>query len=124
MEFRFAHNGLYVLDLQRSIEFYRKALGLTPVRTMRPADQDAELVFLSDGQTPHELELACLAGRTAPYELGDNLLHLSMSVPDIDAAKALHESMGIIVRDPVGEPVYFIRDPDGYIIEIIPQAKE
>lgn len=120
MEFTFAHNCLKVLDLDRSLKFYKEALGLTPARWMRPSDQDIQLVFLTDGRSAHELELGCPAGRTEPFALGDNEFHIAFSVPDIDAAHALHEKMGIICYDPETEPVYFIRDPDGYKIEIIP----
>ena len=124
MEFRFAHNCLYVQDLQRSVQFYEQALGLKPVRTMRPGDMDIQLVFLSDGKTPHELELGCPAGQDKPFDLGDNQFHIAFSVEDMAAARALHESMDIIFRDPAEEPVYFIHDPDGYVIEIIPAEKE
>lgn len=120
MEFRFSHNCIYVQDLQRSLKFYKEALGLEPARWMRPSDMDIQLVFLTDGQSSHELELGCPDGQNRPFELGDNQFHLAMSVKDTEAAHRLHEEMGIIVRDPETEPVYFIQDPDGYIIEIIP----
>ena len=120
MEFTFSHNCVKVLDLERSLKFYKEALGLEPVRWMRPSDQDIQLVFLSDGKSAHELELGCPAGRTEPFALGDNEFHIAFSVPDVDAAHAFHEKMGIICYDPETEPVYFIQDPDGYKIEIIP----
>ena len=124
MDFRFAHNCLYVLDLQRSLDFYKKALGLEPVRWMHPSDMDATLAFLSDGKSVHQLELACVAGRTEPYDVGERKYHIAFAARDMAAAKALHESMGCIVRDPETEPVYFIRDPDGYEIEIIPEEEK
>lgn len=120
MEFRFVHNCLYVLDMQRSLAFYKTALGLEPVRWMKPSDQDVDLAFLSDGHSAHELELACLAERTEPYEVPVGQFHIAFAVHDMAAAKAHHAAMGCICRDPETEPVYFIRDPDGYEIEIIP----
>ena len=120
MKFRFVHNCLFVQDLDRSLTFYREALGLTPVRTMHPSDMECTLVFLSDGESVHELELGYVPGHKGPYALGDNEFHIAFSVEDMEAAHALHESMGVICRDPETEPVYFIQDPDGYQIEIIP----
>lgn len=124
MEFRFVHNCLFVLDLQRSLDFYKKALGLEPVRWMKPSDQNATLAFLSDGRSVHQLELACVAGRTEPYDVGEAAYHIAFAVRDVDAAKALHAAMGCISRDPETEPVYFIKDPDGYEIEIIPEEED
>ena len=121
MKFRFSHNCLFVSDLERSLNFYREALGLQQVRVMHPSDMDATLVFLSDGESAHELEIGYVPDRSAPYTQGDNEFHIALSVEDMDAAHALHERMGCIVRDPETEPVYFIQDPDGYLIEIIPR---
>lgn len=121
MEFRFVHNCLFVLDMQRSLDFYKTALGLEPVRWMKPSDQDATLAFLSDGRSVHQLELACVVGRTKPYDVGEAAFHIAFAVRDMAAAKALHAAMGCISRDPETEPVYFIKDPDGYEIEIIPE---
>ena len=120
MDFTFAHNCVKVLDLDRSLKFYREALGLEPVRRMRPNDEDIQLVFLSDGKSAHELEIGCPANRERPFELGDNEFHFAVRTGDMEAAHRLHESMGVIVYDPETEPVYFIADPDGYKIEIIP----
>lgn len=120
MKFRFVHNCLFVRDLERSLAFYKEALGLEPVRTMHPSDMDATLVFLSDGASVHELELGYVPARKEPYSQGDNAFHIAFSVENMDEAHALHEKMGVISRDPETEPVYFIQDPDGYEIEIIP----
>ena len=120
MDFTFAHNCLKVVDLERSLAFYKDALGLEPVRRMRPSDEDIQLVFLSDGKSAHELELGCYDERTEPFDLGENEFHIAFRAADMEAAHALHESMGCICYDPATEPVYFIRDPDGYQIEIIP----
>ena len=124
MDFRFSHNCLFVLDLQRSLDFYKTALGLEPVRWMHPSDMDATLAFLSDGASVHQLELGYVTGRTEPYDVGEAKYHIAFATHDMAAAKALHASMGCIVRDPETEPVYFIRDPDGYEIEIIPAEDE
>lgn len=120
MNFRFAHNCVFVSDLERSLKFYKEALGLEPAGVIHPSDMEATLVFLSDGVSAHRLEIGYVPGRKEPYALGDNQVHTAFSVDDMEAAHALHEKMGIICRDPETEPVYFIADPDGYQIEIIP----
>ena len=61
MHFTFNHNNFNVLDLQKSISFYEKALGLQEVR--RHATDAFTLVYLGDGVTPHQLELTWLADR-------------------------------------------------------------
>lgn len=120
MKFHFAHNCIFVSDLERSLKFYKDALGLRQSKVMHPSDLEATLVFLSDGESVHQLELGYVPGHPASYALGDNQFHIAFSVEDMSQAHALHEKMGIICRDPETEPVYFIQDPDGYQIEIIP----
>ena len=121
MKFRFLHNNLNVLDLEKSLAFYEAALGLTEVRRKgKPGVYT--LVFLGDGgQTPHELELTYLPDRKEKYALGDNEFHLAFTVEDFEAAHALHEKMGCICYENKAMGIYFISDPDGYWLEIIPQ---
>ncbi len=121
MKFTFAHNNLNVLDLDKSLAFYREALGLEVAREKEAADHSFKLVYLSDGVTPHQLELTWLRDRTEPYDLGDNEIHLAFVVEDFDAAHALHEKMGCICYENPGMGIYFISDPDGYWLEIVPR---
>ena len=79
MSFKFAHNNINVLDLDRSLEFYQKALGLTEVRRKEAEDGSFILSYLGDGVTPHNLELTWLRDRKDPYDLGDNEIHLAFS---------------------------------------------
>ena len=121
MQFHFAHNNLNVLDLDRSLAFYREALGLTEVRRKEAADGSFIIVFLSDGGlTPHLLELTWLAGRTEPYNLGENEFHLAFRVDDYESAHKKHAEMGCICYENPSMGIYFISDPDGYWLEIIP----
>jgi lactoylglutathione lyase len=120
MKATFAHNNFNVLDLDRSLAFYREALGLEPVRTKEAADGSFRLVFLGDGVTPHQLELTWLRDRREPYDLGDNEFHLAVRVDDLAAAHALHEKMGCICFENPAMGIYFIHDPDDYWIEILP----
>lgn len=118
MKFTFYHNNINVADLEKSIEFYQKALGLTVSREKEAEDGSFKLVFLGDGTTPHLLELTWLRDMDRPYNLGDNEFHLAMQTDDMDAAYALHKEMGCICFDNQAMGVYFISDPDGYWTEI------
>ncbi|HBT78670.1 MAG: VOC family protein [Selenomonas sp.] len=116
--FQFTHNNFNVLDLGRSLKFYDEALGLREVRRLE--QPDFTLVYLSDGKTPHELELTWLKGRTKPYDLGENEFHLAFTTDDYEAAHAKHKAMGCICYENPGMGIYFISDPDGYWLEILP----
>lgn len=120
VEFLIRHTNLNVLDLARSLPFYEKALGLREVKRKKAADGSFELVFLSDARGEYEIELTWLADRTQPYELGDNETHIAFESADFDAAKKLHAEMGCICFENAGMGIYFIEDPDGYWLEILP----
>jgi len=121
MEFTFVHNNLNVLDLERSLAFYTKALGL--VETRRVEKPDFTLVFLGDGRSQHRLELTWLKDRTEPYELGDNEIHLAFTTDDFNKAYALHKEMDCICYENSAMGIYFISDPDGYWLEILPEKR-
>lgn len=122
MKFKLAHNNYNVLDLEKSIDFYEKALGLRLVRTKTAQDGSFILVYLGDGETGHLVELTWLRDRKEPYNLGENEIHLALEVDDMDAAHKLHEEMGCICFENPEMGIYFISDPDGYWIEIVPQG--
>ena len=119
MKSTFLHANLNVFDLQKSLAFYDKALGLKEHRRKEAPDGSFILVYLSDGATPFELELTWLRDRTEPYNLGDNEIHIAVRVEDKAAAHALHEEMGCICFENRAMDLYFIHDPDGYWIEIL-----
>lgn len=121
--FAFNHFNFNVLDLERSLEFYDRALGLKPVREKTASDGSFKLVFLGDGKTAFQLELTWLAERTQPYDLGEGEYHLAFAAEDMQSAHARHEAMGCICFENPKMGVYFIEDPDGYWIEIIPVRK-
>lgn len=89
MQFTFRHTNFNVLDLQRSMEFYKEALGLTEVR--RIETPDFTIVYLGDGVSDFQLELTWLKDRKEPYNLGENEFHTAFSVKDMDAALAKHK---------------------------------
>jgi len=123
MKFSFAHNNINVLHLEKSLIFYKSALGLDEVRRRQAEDGSFTLVFLGDGTTPHRLELTYLRDRREPYDLGDNEIHLAFTVDDFGAARAHHDEMGIVCFDNPSMGIYFIEDPDGYWIEILPDKR-
>ncbi|HIV61723.1 MAG TPA: VOC family protein [Candidatus Butyricicoccus avistercoris] len=123
MQFRFAHNNFNVKDLDVSLEFYKKALDLKEVRRITPEDGSFIIVYLSDGVSEHNLELTWLRDWDRAYNLGDNEFHLALVVDDFEAAHKRHKEMGCICFENEAMGIYFISDPDGYWVEIIPSKK-
>ena len=121
--FTFNHFNFNVFDLERSLKFYDEALGLKPVREKNAADGRYKIVFLGDGRSHFQLELTWLQDRTEPYDLGEQEYHLAMAADDFEAAHAKHEAMGCICFENPEMGIYFLEDPDGYWIEIIPPRK-
>ncbi|MDF2588629.1 MAG: Lactoylglutathione lyase and related lyase [Anaerocolumna sp.] len=120
MKFKFAHNNINVYNLDASLKFYEEALGLKEVRRNTQADGSFTLVYLGDNETTHQLELTWLRDWDRPYNLGDNEIHLAFVVDDYEAAHNKHEEMNCICYENPGMGIYFISDPDGYWLEILP----
>lgn len=120
MKFQFDHSNINVFDLNKSIEFYDKALGLKEVRRITAPDGSFIIVFLGDGQSNHKLELTWLKDRQEPYNLGDNEIHLCLRTSDYQAAFELHQKLGCVCYENSQMGLYFIADPDGYWTEILP----
>ena len=121
MNFTFAHNNFNVLDLEKSLKFYAEALGLKEARRKVADDGSFILVYLTDGVTPHLLELTWLRDRKEPYNLGENEFHLAFEVEDYEAAHAKHKEIGCICYENPAMGIYFIIDPDNYWLEIVPK---
>lgn len=119
MTSRFLHTNINVLNLDRSIAFYKEALGLEEVRRKTQPEGKFIIAFLGDGQTDYQLELTWLRDKKEPYNLGDNESHIAFRVPDKQQAHALHEKMGCICYENKEMDLYFIEDPDGYWLEIL-----
>ncbi|MDR1727400.1 MAG: VOC family protein [Acidobacteriota bacterium] len=120
MKFRFDHNNINVRDLDKSLAFYRDAVGFHEVGRIEPEDGGFVIAYLGDGATGHRLELTWLRDRTEPYNLGDNEFHLALVADDYDAAYARHKEMGCVCYENPQMGIYFIADPDGYWVEILP----
>ncbi|MDD6646271.1 MAG: VOC family protein [Firmicutes bacterium] len=120
MKFRMIHENYNVLDLNRSLEFYDKALGLKEVRRIEDEDGSFIIVYISNDSSDFELELTWLKDRKEPYDIGEEEFHLAFSTDDFDGAHRLHEEMGCICFENKEMGIYFIKDPDGYWLEIVP----
>ena len=123
MNFKIAHTNINVFDLEKSLAFYKEALGMEPTRRKQSKDGSFELVFISDGASKHLLELTWLRDQKTPYDLGDNETHIAFTTDDYAAAYAHHNKMGCICYDNKAMGLYFIEDPDGYWIEIVPEKR-
>ena len=121
--FTFNHYNFNVADLEKSIAFYNEALGLTPVSRKEASDGSFQIVFLGDGKTDFRLELTWLRDHPQPYDLGECEFHLALQAEDYEAAHAKHEKMGCICFENPAMGIYFIEDPDGYWLEIVPERK-
>lgn len=119
---RFDHFNFNVLDLDKSIRFYEKALGLKEVRRVVAPDDSFILVYMGEEKTRFLLELTWLRDRKEPYDLGEGEYHLCMRVPgDYDQVRAYHKQMDCVCYENTDMGLYFISDPDGYWIEILPE---
>ena len=85
------------------------------------SDGSFKLVYLGDCVTSHLLELTWLRDMDRPYELGDNEIHLAFTVDDYDSALAKHKEMDCVCFENPSMGIYFIEDPDGYWLEIVPR---
>ena len=123
---RILHTMLRVGDLQRSIDFYTKVLGMKLLRTSDNPEYQHTLAFVGYGSNPDhaELELTYNYGTTS-YELGTAYGHIAISADDIVAAcDAARANGGNVTREPGpvkggNTVIAFITDPDGYKIELI-----
>ncbi|MFZ7102032.1 MAG: VOC family protein [Peptococcaceae bacterium] len=120
MNFKFNHNNFNVLDLEKSLQFYKEALNLQETRRREASDGSFILVFLGDGVTSQLLELTWLRDRKEKYDLGENEFHLAFTADDFKGAYEHHKKMGCICYENKEMGIYFIADPDGYWVEIIP----
>jgi lactoylglutathione lyase len=122
------HTCYRIAEIDRSVAFY-EALGFEELRRM-PIRDEAINVFMGlpeDGSEPR-LELTFNFGRTEPYEIGTGYGHIAITAADLDGTLARLADQGIEPERPPytiregGNRICFVRDPDGYRIEIIERA--
>jgi lactoylglutathione lyase len=119
------HMMVRVLDEARSLGFYQKAFGLEVAD--RLDFPDFTLVYLSNPESPFEIELTVNKGRAEPYELGSGYGHVAFVVDDLDSEHRRFEAEGLNPRKIVefkGDGIqiarfFFVEDPDGYKIEVL-----
>lgn len=120
MHFKLVHENYNVADLNRSLTFYEQALGLTEKRRKTAEDGSYIIVYVGNAESDFELELTWLRDHPQEYNLGECEFHLAFRTDDYAEAHRKHEQMGCICFENLAMGIYFIRDPDGYWLEIIP----
>ena len=120
MKFKMIHENFNVTDMERTLAFYDKALGLRERRRVTAPDGSFVLCFVGNDETDFELELTWLRDHPQKYDIGEEEFHLAFRTDDFEAAHKLHEEMGCICFENHERGIYFIMDPDGYWLEILP----
>lgn len=120
MSYKMVHTNRNVLNLDKSLDFYKKALDLSEVSRTNAEDGSFILVYLEDGNSSFQLELTWLRDWDRPYNLGDNEIHLAITTDDLEKSLSHHKEMDCVCFENKEMGIYFISDPDGYWIEIMP----
>lgn len=122
MKYSMAHIGINVLDLNRSIKFYNNVFGMREVFRMHPKSElDMILCFLCNESNETMLTLTWYGERTFPYELGENDVHLAFVTDDFEESYKRHAEMGIVCISEMQKSIYYVEDPDGYQIAVVPE---
>ena len=130
--YRFLHTMIRVMDLDKSMDFYTRHLGMRELRRTDFPDGRFTLAFLGYGEESETtvIELTHNWDQTEPYEHGAAFGHLAIAVPDVYAVCAALQGEGVSVPRQPGPMKFgggqthmaFIEDPDGYRIELIQRA--
>jgi len=120
MKFKMIHENYNVTDLDRSLSFYHQVLGLKETRRKAAEDGSFIIVYIGNEESEFELELTWIKDHPQPYDIGEEEFHLAFRTDDFESAHELHEKMGCICYENPSMGIYFIQDPDGYWLEIIP----
>ena len=119
-----AHTMIRIRDLERSLGFYCGFLGLKEIRR-KPIGDEATLIFLSDEREGYAIEMTLNHGRR-DYDLGDQFGHLAFFTEDLEAVVAEVERQGWWYRrsrPEMSSKYIFLKDPDGYDIEILERRR-
>lgn len=123
MKFKMVHENYNVFDLEKTMAFYKEALGLVEKRRIVADDESFIIVYLGNDETDFLLELTWNRDREKPYDLGECEFHLAFEVDDFDKAYELHKKMDCVCYENKEMGIYFILDPNGYWLEIVPKNK-
>lgn len=128
---RLLHTMLRVGDLQRSIDFYTRVLGMQLLRTTERPEQKYSLAFVGYGGNPDQAEIELTYNHGVhQYEMGTAYGHIAIGVPDAYAAcERIRAGGGQVTREPGpvqggSTVIAFVTDPDGYKIELIQREGE
>ena len=124
MSVEMLHTCIRVKDLDKSLNFYKEALGFVETRRKKFPENKFALVYLSNKIGGYELELTYNYDTEKPYDLGNGFSHTAVGVENLEEMREKHISLGYEVTDLKGLPgekpkYYFVTDPDGYKIEVI-----
>ncbi len=125
--FRMAHTMIRVGDLDRSLDFYTRMLGMRLLRQREYPDGKFTNTFVGYGDEASNtvIELTYNWDQTQPYELGNGWGHLALEVSDVYATCEKLQSEGVKITRAPGpmkhgtRVIAFIEDPDGYKIELL-----
>lgn len=121
MKFKMVHNNFNVTNIKESLGFYEEALGLK--ETGRLPGDGFVIVYIGNEESQHLLELTQVDQHSHKYNLGENEFHLAFQVDDYESAYRKHKEMGCICFENQEMGIYFIVDPDGYWLEILPESR-
>lgn len=126
MSVKMLHTCIRVMDLEKSLKFYKEALGLIETKRKDFPENEFTLVYLSNEVGGYEIELTYNYNPEKPYELGNGFSHIAIGVENLEEMREKHISLDYKVTDLKGLPgeephYYFVTDPDGYMIEVIRQ---
>jgi lactoylglutathione lyase len=127
IEAQFLHTMIRVKDLNKSLDFYTRLLGMNELRKTDFPSGEFTLAFVGYGEEKNNtvIELTHNWGQEEDYDLGNGFGHLALGVPDIYATCDVLEKEGVSIPRPAGpmkhggSVIAFIKDPDGYLIELI-----
>ena len=97
MEFKCVHCNINITNIEKSVSFYQKALGLKVERTKEASDGSFILTYLGDGISNFQIELTWLKDHPQAYDLGENESHICFEVDDYEKAYQLHKELDVFV---------------------------
>jgi len=118
---KFYHFNFNVHDMEKSLDFYRNIIGLKVLRENNNTEKGFRIVFLGDGVSEFSLELTWLRDHTEPYDLGEQEYHLAFITENYQDTYERFDKLGLICYDNKEMGIFFIEDPDGYWLEIVPK---
>lgn len=121
MKFKMVHENYNVFDLEKTMAFYNEALGLEEKRRIVADDESFIIVYMGNDETDFYLELTWNRDREKPYDLGECEFHLAFEVDDFEEAYKRHKEMDCVCFENKEMGIYFILDPNGYWLEIVPK---